>query len=518
MAKRTRTAYSLLNIATGIGGYVVNTITGLVCRMIFTKALNAEYLGVNGLFSNILSMLSLAELGIGTAIVYALYKPLAEDDRPKIASLVNYFGKCYRIIGLLVAAMGLALLPFLNLIIRNQPDIQESIRLLYLIYLFNTAATYFFSYRTTLLMAAQQSYIVNGVNYLCTIVQSVIQCVWLLLTHNFLGYLIIQSVSVMVYNVVVSAIVKKRFPCITEKNIPPLDAGERNALSRNVRALVVWRVSGQLVNGTDNIIITFFRGLAAVGMASNYTLLTGTLTSLINLVFSSVTASVGNLNATESKEKQLSLFYSLNLANFWLYGWGAIGICFVSSDLVELLFGAGYVLPASIAFVLALNFYMVGMQSTVWTYKNTLGLFRPGRYLLTLTAAINLVCSIWLGQLWGLFGILFATAISRACTNTWYDPYAVFHHGFGEKVGGYFKRYFTFASLLLITGAVCWLLCGLVHTAILTAVVLKLIICTVIPNAVFFLCFRNREEFAYFAGLCRFLLDKLRHADKKSNR
>ncbi len=188
------------------------------------------------------------------------------------------------------------------------------------------------------------------------------------------------------------------------------------------------------------------------------------------------------------------MFNVINLANFWLFGWASIGIFVVSTDIVRLLFGSSYVLPLSIPFVIALNFYMVGMQSAVWTYKNTMGLFRQGRYLLIVTAAINLVCSIWLGKAWGLFGILFATAISRALTNTWYDPYAVFKYGLEEKVSIYFKKYVQFVIVLVLTGAVCYFLCAFIHISALVDVLLKFFICSVVPNLFFYLCFRKKDD------------------------
>lgn len=500
MRKKSRTEYSVLNIITGLGGYALNTVLGLVCRIVFTRTLSAEYLGVSGLFTNILSMLSLAELGIGSAIVYALYKPLAVDDKEKVASLVKFYGQCYRVIGVVVAVIGVALMPFLHLLI-DEPNIQESIYLLYGLYLFNAASTYFFSYRASLLMAAQQNYIVTGVNYIITVAQSVLQIIWLFATHHYIGYLIIQCVGVFIYNIVVSYIARKEYPYIAGKNIKPLDEDEKGALVRNIRALVIWKLCGLLVNSTDNIIITFFNGLATVGLASNYTLLSGTLNSLLNQLFNGITASVGNLNAIESKEKKIAMFNIINLANFWLFGWVSIGIFVVSTDIVRLMFGSSYVLPLSIPFVIALNFYMVGMQNAVWTYKNTMGLFRQGRYLLIITAAINLACSIWLGKMWGLFGILFATAISRALTNTWYDPYAVFKYGLEEKVSIYFKKYGQYALILLLAGAICYGICALIHISALVDVILKFVICCVVPNLVFFLCFHNKEEFQYFRDL-----------------
>ena len=203
-----------------------------------------------------------------------------------------------------------------------------------------------------------------------------------------------QTAGTLFYNVLISKIAQKRFPFIADKNIAPLEKNQRRSLICNVRALTITKIAGMIVNQTDNIIIAYFNGLATTGYASNYTLLSGTLNSLLSQVFNGISASVGNHNAIEAKEHKLQLFYSINLANFWLFGWAAIGIFLVSNDLVALLFGKSFVLPLSISFVIALNFYMVGMQSAVWTYGNTMGLFRQGRYLLFLTAAINLALSL----------------------------------------------------------------------------------------------------------------------------
>ena len=504
MGQKTRTEYSLLNIITGLGGYALNTIIGLICRMVFTRTLSAEYLGIGGLFTNILSMLSLAELGIGSAIVYALYKPLAVGNKDQIASLIKFYGQCYRVIGVVVGVIGIALMPFLNLLIK-EPNIKESIYLIYGLYLFNAASSYFFSYRSSLIMAAQQNYIVTATNYAVTVLQSILQIVWLFATHEYIGYLIIQCIGGFVYNITISTIASKKYPYIKSRCIRPLKKEERNRLTKNVRALVIWKLCGLLVNSTDNVIITYFSGLAITGLSSNYTLLSTTLNSLLSQIFNGITASVGNLNASESREKKLNIFNVLNLANFWFFGWAAIGIFVVSSDIVHLMFGESYVLPATIPLVIALNFYMVGMQNAVWTYKNTMGLFRQGRYLLILTAAINLVCSLWLGKLWGLFGILLATAISRACTNAWYDPYAVFKYGLKEKVSVYYKKYGLYALVLVVAGVACYGICSVFHFPLLTNVVLKFLVCCIVPNLLFALCFHRLEEFLYFKNfMCKF--------------
>lgn len=501
MGRKSRTEYSILNIITGLGGYTVNTILGLVCRMVFTRTLAADYLGINGLFTNILTMLSLAELGIGSAIIYALYKPLAENDEDKVASLVKFYGSCYKGIGIVVATIGIILMPFLNVLITEQPAIKENLYLIYALYLFNTASTYFFSYRSSLITAAQQNYIVIGVNYLITIIQSIIQMIWLITTHEYIGYLIIASVGTLTYNIVISYIAKQKFPYIEKDGIKPLEREEKNDLIKNVRALVVWKLSGLLVNSTDNIIITYFSGLATVGLSSNYTLLSSTLNSLLNQLFSGITASVGNLNAKESVDKKIEIFNTINLANFWLFGWAAIGIFVLSTDVVHLMFGAEYILPINIPFVIALNFYMVGIQSAVWTFGNTLGLFRQGRYLQVVTAAINLICSIWLGKKWGLFGILIATAIARLFTGTWYDSFKLYKYGFERKVFPYYRRRLFYLGLLMITGGICYLLSGLVTFSVGCNVAIKFIICCIFPNLIFLIVFYRSKEFQYYKEL-----------------
>lgn len=229
MNNRTRSEYSIINIVTGFGGYFINTVVGYICRMVFVRCLSAEYLGINGLFSNILSMLSLAELGIGGAIGFALYKPLAEDNKEKITTLMQFYGKAYKIIGIVVAIFGLVMMPFLGIIITEQPNIAENLYVIYLIYLFNTASTYFFSYRSALLTAAQRNYIVLGVNYAVTILQSLIQIPILIFNHNYMLYLLIQTIGVFCNNVVVSWWAKKEFPYITKKNVQSLSTYEKKS-------------------------------------------------------------------------------------------------------------------------------------------------------------------------------------------------------------------------------------------------------------------------------------------------
>lgn len=514
MQNRSRTEYSILNIFTGVGGYFLNTVLGFVCRMVFVKCLAADYLGVNGLFTNILTMLSLAELGVGNAIVFALYRPLAQNDEEKIASLMKVYATAYRTIGILIAVVGLALMPFIDLIIQEQPNICESIYLLYALNLFNTASSYFFSYRSSMLIAAQRNYIVGGINYAVTIIQSVLQMIFLLLYRNYLGYLLIQTAGTFAYNMIVSWVAAKQFPFIRKKDVKPLPKDEKRVLFGNIRDLMIYKVSGLLVNSTDNILITFFSGLATTGIASNYTLLVNTLNSLLGQVFNGLTASIGNHNASETVEKRYQMFSFLNMMNFWIFGWAGLGILFCSSDLVQLCFGEEYVLGMEIPFVMALNFFTVGMMNAVWTYKHTLGLFHYGRFIQIFTGILNIVFSVVLGTYWGLFGILFATFAARAMTSLWYDPYAVFTHGFGMSLVLYLKKLAKYLIMLLIAAVLCLLSFTIVGGSQLVKTLLKIVLCSVVTNGVFAAAFCRSPEFAMLKEILGRIWNKIARRNK----
>ena len=250
-----------------------------------------------------------------------------------------------------------------------------------------------------------------------------------------------------------------------------------------------------MVNSTDNILITFFDGLTVTGIASNYTLLVNTLNPLLSLLFNGLTASIGNHNVTETKEKQFEMFSFLNMMNFWIFGWCALGIIFCSGDLVELCFGAEYVMGLEIPIVLALNFYTMGMMNAVWTYKHTLGLFRYGRFLQIGTGLLNILFSIILGHRCGIVGILLATTVARILTNLWYDPYVIMKHGFFLSPGIYLKRYCRNLAVLFVAGGICWLSFQFVGGSALVRSFVKIILCSLIANGVFFFTFRKTQEF-----------------------
>lgn len=494
MKNSSRTKNSIRNITVGLFGQGFQVLLSFINRMVFLRCLSADYLGLNGLFTNILSVLSLAELGIGSAIVYALYKPLAKGDKSKIIAYMNFYAKAYRTIGLVIALLGILLIPFLKVIINSPYTIHENIYLLYIISLFNTVISYFYSYKSSLLIADQKNYMVLLCSYCTSFAQTILQIIVLITTYNYIIYLLIQTICGMAFNIWISHMANKQYPYLKEK-IGKITKDEKFDLIRNIRALVITKLSGVLVNNTDNILITFFKGLSLTGISSNYTLLTNTLNTILNQIFNGLTASIGNLNAIEGSERKIFMFKVVNLANFWLFGWCTVGFIFLSSDIVKIFFGAEYVLSDQILIIMAINFYTVGMQNAVWTYRGTLGLFRYGKYLLIVTACLNLFFSVLLGGKFGLFGILFATFISRILTNIWYDPYAVYKHGFNLSPILYFKSYFKYAIVLFLTVYIIFQICKL-HIFFV-----EILSCIILPHLIFYFFYGKTLEFIYIKNV-----------------
>lgn len=510
MNTNSRLTNSIKNISFGLIAQIIQMVLGFVSRTIFIKYLAVEYLGVNGLFSNILSLLSLTELGITSAILYSLYKPLAEKDEKKLAALVNFCSKIYTNIALIIGALGLILVPFLHQIVDNPPiQLKNDLVLIYLLFLFNTVSSYFWQYKASLLHADQKSYEVSKNNILFFILQNTLQILSLVLFQNFIFYLIIQSVMQLLGNIMISRKVGVLYPFLKKYKSETIDAETKSKIYSNVKSVGIWKISGLLVNSTDNIILNYFSGLAMVGLLSNYNLLIGLASGVIMQVFANIRGSIANINVTESHEKKIATFNTVNFANFWVYGWASVGIIFLLNDFIQIWIGEKYVLSIWAVVALALNFYMFGMQNAVWTFKSTFGIFKEGRYIVFFTALINLLLSFALGSIYGLEGILFATAIARLVTNCWYDPYLVYKIALQLNPIEYLKKYTFYIVIIVVTIAILFALNVFLPKTNFLIFTVKVLLSLVIPNIVIYLFCKNTAEYSGLTSLIKAMLHKI---------
>lgn len=502
-----RVKNSLNNITASVIGYVFKLLAQFLCRAVFIRVLGAEYLGLNGLFSNILYVLSFAELGVGSAITFSLYKPIAEGDRNKIRSLMELFRKSYYVIGAVVGIIGALLTPFLGYIVKDIPNI-PNIGLIYLIYVANSCVSYFFAYKRTLITADQKDYLVSVYVYGSAVVMCIIQTVLLLVTHNYFLYLGAMLLTTIAENVLIARKADKLYPYIKEKNPPPLEADDRRKISMNIRALIFHKVGAVAINGTDNLLMARMVSVASVGIYSNYLMIVSAIQTVTGLLFNALIASVGNLNATESDKSKQEVFWRINFFSQWLFGFCAISLFCLLNPFIRLWAGEDYLFSIPTVFIISLNFFVGGLRQPVNMTKGSMGLYWQDRYKPLVGGIINLVVSILLALKWGVIGILIGTLVSMVSTNLWVEPLVLFKSGLHCSVGRYFKRYGLFTVVTAAAGAATYAACSLISSAGVVALCFKFLMCAVVPNIIYFVVYGRTKEFIYFKQLARTLLKR----------
>ena len=488
-----------------------STVLGFVSRSFFISMLGETYLGINGVFSNILTILNFAELGIGTAIIYNLYKPLREHDELRVASLVDFYKKAYFVIGGIILAVGLLLTPFLSYLISEQPDVKESISLLYILFLLSTVSSYFNAHKKSLLNADQKSYIVNIYHQAMHALQIIAQIVFLYVTRNYIVYLTIQIVFKLLENIFVAKQVDRLYPFLKKTKAQPLEKGFLSSIKKDVGALAIYKLNSAVIHGTDNILITALEtdGVRSVGLYANYTLISETLNTILGLITNALTPSIGNLNTEKDVKKKESVFYTTLFTCAWLYGFACTGILSLSESFIKAWIGEKYVLAAPVVFVIALQLYIRSVHFAAYTYRVTNGLFVQSKYVPILTSVLNIVLSVVLGKMWGLFGILLATSIARIFTIGISDPLFVYKYVFNKKPFAYYGHYLLYTALVLICYFAADFVVGFIALEGWLGFILSGIVFTLVFNGLFVLFTFKTQPFKFLLGKGKILLGKV---------
>ena len=505
MKNNGRLYNSIKNLTSGFISRIFIIILGMVVRTIFIKTLGNDYLSVNGLYSNILNMLSLAELGFGTAVVYSMYKPLSDNDQDKLASILDLYKKVYRIIGLVVLIIGLTLIPFLKFIIKDPPNI-NNLTFYYVLFLLNTVLSYwFFAYRSSILCADQKEYIVTNFHIVFNILKSAFQIVILLVFRNFTSYLLTQIAFGILENIAVAIYTSKHYEAFRKKKASKLPKNERRAIWKDVKALTMSKVGHIILNSTDNIIISTFVGISLVGILSNYTLITDAVTGILCTVCSAISASLGNYFVEKTKEEGYILFERVEFMNSWLYGFASVFLFVLLNPFITIWLGNEYIFDTYIVAAIVLNFFVQGYMNTLWTFRTTLGLFTQGWIRPIIVSLVNIIASIVLGIKFGIFGILFATFIARASVNLWYDPWIIHKYGFKKSVIPFFKMYFfrilQILSIIALISIIKYIFFKNINAVV--SFVILMIISVIISISMFWIYSHKSDEFKYFCNIIK---------------
>lgn len=495
----SRTEYAMRNTSAAVISRITAIFMGYLTRVVFTHTLGADYVGINGLFSDILNVLSVSELGIGTAITFALYQPISENDVEKQKSLMQIFCRLYRWVAGFVLTAGLILVPFLDLLMKDQPDV-DHLQLIYLLYLINSACSYLLIYKKTLIDAHQKMYVGVICHTVFLVIQDLAQIAVLLVTGNFILFLLIYLVCTVGNNLWISHRAEQMYPYLRDKNVQPLEKEERNSIFRNIRALLMNKLGSVMVNNTDNLLLSSMVGVAAAGCYSNYYLVIGSVGQVLNQIFQGLTASVGNLGVTGSREHIKTVFETLFFIDQWIYGFAAVSLYELLNPFVEISFGSQYLFDHRIVFVLCLNFWITGMQQAVYLYRDALGLFWYDRYRSIAEAVLNLVMSILLAWKFGTIGVFLGTLAGMVGISLWVEPVILYRRWFHVPVRQYFAQFLFYGVITGLSWLVTDFFCARVSGPISVVLAWRFLICAVVPNAVFLICYCRKREMRFLLG------------------
>lgn len=482
--KLQRTKNAVRNIIFGFLFRLIAIIGPFAVRTVMIYVMGNDYVGLNSLFTSILSFLSLAELGVGSALVYSMYKPIAEDDSETICALLNLYRRLYRYIGLIILTIGIILLPFLKYLVKDGVPDDVSLYVLYLIYLGNTVISYFmFAYKQSLLTAHQRTDIISKRSIVLQTFMYVMQIIVMLAFRNYYLYIIWLPVSTVITNIANSIIVDKMFPQYKCRGEVPKE--QREAITKKIIALFGTKANSVIMHAADNIVISAVLGLTIVGKYGNYYYIMNAIIGIMTTVYDSITAGIGNSLETESKEKVYQDFNVISFLNSWITIVCTVCLLCLYQPFMEIWVKKENMLDFSIVLLLAVYFYIYQIRRVMLTYKDAAGIWWEDRFRPYIMIIVNVTANLILVHIIGLNGVIFSTILSMLVSVPW-ENYTVFKYIFRISSGKYYIQ-------LLFSTLICVLICTASYYACLpfrsgvAGLIIKAVICFAVSNILFIL-------------------------------
>lgn len=494
-----RTRNSIINTLVSTVMSVVTILIGFIPQKVFISIIGTEYLGLNGLFNNILSILSVAELGFGTAIVFNLYRPIAENDTDKINKLLCYYKKIYFYVFICVSILGLIILPFIPYIVGKTSIV--NLRFLFLLALIEVSVSYLLTYKRSILYADQKNYIVNIVHIIYVIILNVSQICVLITTKNYILYLLIKIICRILENIVINMYVNKKYKYL-QNTSDDLDDLTKDNITSKVKGLLFHNIGAAMVQGTDNILISNMFGIVKVGLYSNYFIITNAINSLITQIFQSITSSVGNLLIEEDSDKIYSIYKNMLFLNAYIYTVASICIMCGISDFIKIWLGDSYLLDFNVLMWIVISFFITGMKKTNSTFKNAAGIFYEDRFVPIFEAIVNIVMSIVFGKLFGLSGIFMGTITSSFFLILYSYPILVYKNLFHKNYFSYFIDNFKYFTLFGVINILNYYLSQyIIFVNPLITFVVKMIVSIINVSLVYLIIFYKSNEVYYYRDI-----------------
>lgn len=491
--KIERTKNVVRSTVFGFASKVINIVLPFVSRTVILYVLGDQYLGLSSLFVSILSFLSLAELGMGSAMVYSMYKPIAQNDNKTICALLNMYRRFYRLIGCVITLIGLAVLPLLNLLVKEELPPDVNIYWLYLIYLLNTVLSYFlFAYKLSVLQAYQRNDIESKISMFVTTLSYIVMLTVLLVTKNYYAYIICMPLFTIITNIIRLIYVNRHYPQL--KPAGEVEPELKKSITKKVSALIGTKLNTVVINAADNIVIAAFFSISTIAMYGNYYYILSSITGFLGICYGAMTAGLGNSLQTETIEKNYNDFLKFSFINAWLIGW--CSICFVClyQPFMLLWVGEELMFPFYIAVEFAIYFYVYQIRKIPVVYKDAAGIWWEDRFRPYVCMSINVVLNLILVQIIGVSGIILSTVISLCVSIPW-ENYMIFKHIFHCNSKTYYLKMSFYAFITVLICIATYSLCSLLDNSPI-AFFAKLGICLVVPNLMFILLYHKLREFS----------------------
>lgn len=490
----SRIENSTKNILSNFASQILIAVLGFFSRTVFIRTLGEQYLGINGLFSNFISMLSLSELGVGTAITYKLYKPLAEHNEADTIKYMNFFKICYRAMGLVMMGIGLVCMPFIPDMINGDTGF-FNVYFVFFLYLVQSVSTYiFFAYKSAILKADQKTYVVTNITTVVMIFQYIVQIILLVCLRNFYFYIAIIILGNLITNFIVSLEVDKRYAFLKKDKKTLPNKNEIKDLFKDCYALSIYKVNNVVLKTIDNIVLSKFIGLSVVGLYSNYTLIFNYLKNFMTTFYTGTIASLGNLHVSDNKEKEYKVCHTINYVTYLVYGVVAVGINSVINAVIQMWLGSEYLLERSFVHVLAAEFYIGGIARALSTFRTSMGLFQQGKYRPLIGAVINIVLSVLFVHKLGITGVILATVIANVSTYYTIDSYIIYKYGFHRSVVEYYKESILSTAGIVVAAVIIELIIIRISVPILTFLIGG-ILSVILPSMVLLLLNCKNSDF-----------------------
>ncbi len=500
------------NIVFAFTNRTISIVLPFISRTVILYLLGDKYLGIGSLFTSVLSFLSLAELGLGSAIVYSMYKPIAENDKDKICALLAYYKKFYRKIGLFILVLGTLLLPFIPYLIKGDAPAGTNVYILFYIYLLNSVISYFFAgYKQCLLTAHQRTDITSKITMTVNVLIQAGQIAALVLTRNFYVYAIVPIFGTILTNILNMRVTNKCYPEL--QCMGRLETEDRKAIEKRLSGLVGTKLNSIVVHSADMLVVSAFLGLTETAIYGNYYYIMNAVNSFVILFFSSMTASVGNSLITETREKNHELFKTIGFINAWITGWCTVCLLCLYHPFMLLWAGEKRTYPVGIEVALVVYFFIWSIQRTIFLFKDAAGIWYEDRYRPYVSMVINLVLNFVGVQTIGIYGVVLSSAVAFALSLPWVN-YTLFSTLFKKSPLSNLMDMGYSAIVTTGTSVGTYLITATMPLGI-KGLLMRAAVCVVVPNLIFAVCYCFKPEFAKVLAMMRSRLRKLKLHSKR---